>query len=303
VGLHLVPALVAAGHQVTATTRSAGKASGLSAAGATPVVVDGLDREGMIAAVAEARPDVIVHEMTALASMTSFRNFDREFATTNELRTRGTDYLLEAARQAQVRRVIAQSYAGWPSGRRAGGPVTTEADPLDPHPVPASSQSHAALRHVEEAVPAGVPEGLVLRYGSFYGPGASEALLDAVRKRRMPVIGDGAGVWSFIEVSDAAAATAAAVERGAPGVYNVVDDDPAPVSQWLPYLAATLGAKPPMRVPAWLGGLLAGEMVVSMMTQIQGASNEKAKRELGWKPAYPSWRDGFRAWAGGINSR
>jgi 2-alkyl-3-oxoalkanoate reductase len=228
--------------------------------------------------------------------MRSFRNPDKLFATTNELRTRGTDNLLAAAARAGTRRVIAQGYAGAGPDKPSGGALKTEEDPLDWRPIPGVVQGPAAIRHVEEAVPAAAPEGIVLRYGTFYGPGASDVLLDAVRKRQLPVIGGGAGVWSFIEVTDAAAATLAAVERGAPGVYNVVDDDPAPVAEWLPYLAQVAGAKPPLRVPAWLGRLLAGEFVVAQMTTSRGSSNQKARKELGWEPRYPSWREGFRAW-------
>jgi nucleoside-diphosphate-sugar epimerase len=297
-GQHLVPGLVAAGHEVTATTRTPGKAARLRAAGAVPVVVDGLDRDAVIAAVRAAAPEVIIHEMTALGDMRSLRNFDREFAATNELRTRGTDNLLAAAAVAGTRRVIAQSYTGWPN-ERSGGAVKTEDDPLDSRPVASTAQGLAAIRHVEEAVPAGAPEGIVLRYGGFYGPGASEPLLDMVRKRRVPVIGSGAGIWSFIEITDAAAATLAAVDHGAPGVYNIVDSDPAPVAEWLPYLAKVAGAKPPLRVPVWLGRLLAGELVVIQMTTVRGSSNEKAKKELGWEPRYASWREGFRAWVSG----
>jgi len=296
IGQYLVPGLVAAGHEVTGTTRSPAKATELQRAGATPVIVDGLDRRAVLDAVKAAQPDVIVHQMTALASMRSFRNFDKEFAGTNELRTKGTDYLLEAAREAGVRRFIAQSFNGW-NNARTGGPVKTEEDPMDPDPVPSTRQSMAAIRHVEETVPGAVPEGLVLRYGMFYGHGASDSMLEIVRKRQMPVIGGGTGIWSFAEVSDAAAATAAAVTRGAPGIYNVVDDEPAPVAHWLPYLSECLGVKPPMHAPAWLGKLLAGELVVSLMTQARGSSNAKAKRELGWTPRYPSWRDGFPEWA------
>jgi 2-alkyl-3-oxoalkanoate reductase len=297
-GRHLVPGLVAAGHQVTATTRSAAKTGQLREAGAEPVVVDGLDRAAVIAAVRAAAPEVIVHQMTALADMRSLRRFDRVFAATNELRTKGTDNLLAAAAEAGTRRVVAQGYTGWPN-ERSGGPVKTEGDPLDPRPIPSARQSLAALRHVEQAVPAGVPEGVVLRYGSFYGPGASESLLDIARKRQIPVIGGGTGIWSFIDTSDAAAATVAAVAGGAPGVYNIVDSDPAPVAEWLPYLAEVLGAKPPLRVPAWLGQLLAGELVVAQMTSVRGSSNEKARKELGWEPRYASWREGFRAWVNG----
>jgi nucleoside-diphosphate-sugar epimerase len=177
--------------------------------------------------------------------------------------------------------------------------VKTEDDPLDSRPIASTKQGLAAIRHVEEAVPAGAPEGLVLRYGGFYGPGASEPLLDLVRKRRVPVIGDGTGIWSFIEITDAAAATLAAVDRGEPGVYNIVDSDPAPAAEWLPYLAEVAGAKPPLRVPAWIGRLLAGELVVTQMTTMRGSANEKARKELGWEPRYASWREGFRAWASG----
>ena len=297
-GRHLVPGLVAAGHRVTATTRSAAKTGQLREAGAEPVVVDGLDREAVIAAVRVASPEVIVHQMTSLADMRSLRRFDRVFAATNELRTKGTDNLLAAAAEAGTRRVVAQSYTGW-ANERSGGPVKTENDPLDPRPLPSTRQSLAAIEHIEQAGPAGVPEGIALRYGSFYGPGASEPLLDLVRKRQLPVIGGGSGIWSFIETSDAAAATVAAVERGAPGVYNVVDSDPAAVAEWLPYLAGILGAKPPLRVPAWLGHALAGELVVAQMTSVRGSSNEKAMKELGWEPRYASWREGFRAWVSG----
>jgi nucleoside-diphosphate-sugar epimerase len=297
-GRHLVPGLVAAGHQVTATTRSAAKTGQLREAGAAPVVVDGLDREAVVAAVRAASPEVIVHQMTSLADMRSLRRLDRVFAATNELRTKGTDNLLAAAAEAGTRRLVAQSYTGWPN-ERSGGPVKIESDPLDPRLLPSTRQSLAAIRHIEQAVPAGVPEGIALRYGSFYGPGASEPLLDLVRKRQLPVIGGGSGIWSFIETSDAAAATVAAVERGAPGVYNIVDSDPAAVAEWLPYLAEILGAKPPLRVPAWLGRALAGGLVVAQMTSARGSSNEKARQELGWEPRYASWREGFRAWVSG----
>src|SRR5512132_1841032 len=263
-GRHLIPGLVAAGHEVTATTRTPGKVAQLREAGAEPVVVDGLDREAVMAAVQAAGPEVIVHQMTALAGMRSLRKVDREFAATNELRTRGTDNLLAAAARAGTRRVVAQGhnfvYA------RSGGPVKTEEDPLDARPIPSSARTVAAIQYVDETVPLAAPEGIVLRYGTFYGPGASDSLLDAVRKRQMPVIGGGTGTWSFIEIADAAAATLAAVEGGAPGAYNVVDSDPAPVAEWLPYLAEVAGARPPLRLPAWLGRLLAGEFVVAQMT-------------------------------------
>jgi nucleoside-diphosphate-sugar epimerase len=296
IGQYLIPSLVAAGHEVTGTTRSPAKAGQLKRAGATPAIVDGLDRQAVLDAVRAAQPDVIVHQMTALASMRSFRHFDKEFAVTSELRTKGTDYLLEGARQAGTRRFIAQSFIGW-NNARTGTAVKSETDPLDPDPISSTRKAMAAIRYLEDAVPAAVPEGLVLRYGPFYGHGASDYMLEAVRKRQLPVIGGGTGIWSFCEVSDGAAATLAAVTRGAPGLYNIVDDDPAPVREWLPYLAECLGAKPPMHAPAWVGKLLAGELVVAMMTEARGAANAKARRELDWTPGYPSWRDGFPVWA------
>jgi nucleoside-diphosphate-sugar epimerase len=295
-GRHLVPGLVADGHEVTATTRTPGKVAQLREAGAEPVILDGLDRDAVVAAVRAAAPEVIVHEMTALASMRSLRNVDREFAATNELRTRGTDNLLAAAAGAGTRRVVAQGHNF--VYERSGGPVKTEEDPLDARPIRSAARTVAAIRHVDQAVPLAVPEGIVLRYGTFYGPGTSDSLVDAVRKRQLPVIGGGAGTWSFIEITDAAAATLAAVESGAAGAYNVVDSDPAPVADWLPYLAQVAGAKPPLRMPARLGRLLAGEFVVAQMTDGRGASNEKARKELGWEPRYASWREGFRAWIG-----
>jgi len=297
-GHRLVPLLVERGHQVTAMTRTPAKAAGLRAAGAEPVVADALDREAVLGAVTAARPEVLVHELTALAAVTSFRRFDREFAVTNRLRTEGTDHLLEAARAAGARRLVAQSFTGWPFAR-VGGPVKTEDDPLDPDPPAQLRRTLDAIRHLEAAVlgAEGI-EGVVLRYGGFYGPGTSAGeggyMLEELRRRRFPIVGAGTGVWSFIHIDDAAAATAAAVERGAPGVYQVVDDDPAPVAEWLPALAAAIGAPPPRRVPAWLARLLAGEHVVVLMTEIRGAANAKARRELGWTPVHRSWRQGFR---------
>ena len=296
-GRYLVPGLVAAGHEVTATTRTPGKVAQLRQAGAEPVVVDGLDREAVIAAVQAAAPEVIVHQMTALADMRSLRKPDKLFAATNELRTRGTDNLLAAAARAGTPRVVAQSNIN--VNERSGGPVKTEEDPLDPRPVPSATRAMAAIKHVEKTVPLEAAEGIVLRYGSFYGPGTGDFLLNAVRKRQLPLIGGGTGIWSFIENTDAAAATLAAVEQGAPGVYNVVDSDPAPVAEWLPYLATVLGAKPPLRIPAWLGRLLAGDFAVALMTSARGSSNDKARKELGWEPRYASWREGFRAWVSG----
>ena len=298
-GRHLVPGLIAMGHEVTATTRTPSKAAQLRDAGARPVVVNGLDREAVIAAVRAATPEVIVHEMTALADMRSLRRVDQVFAATNDLRTQGTDNLLEAAAQAGTRRVIVQSYAGAAPDKPSSGALKTEEDPPDWLPIPGAAQMPAAITYVDKTVPLKAPEGIVLRCGTFYGPGASDPLVEMTRKRRLPVIGGGTGVWSFIEISDAAAATLAAVGHGAPGIYNVVDDDPAPVAEWLPYLAQVASAKPPMRMPAWLGRLLAGEFVVAQMTSSRGSSNQKARKELGWVPRYASWREGFRAWVSG----
>jgi 2-alkyl-3-oxoalkanoate reductase len=297
VGRNLIPMLTAAGHQVTATTRSPGKTAQLRQLGAAPVVADGLDRAATLEAVLTARPDVIVHQMTGLAGQSDLRHFDRTFAVTNQLRTRGTDYLLEAVRAAGTERFIAQSFTGWPN-RAAGGPVKTEDDPLDPDLPASMTQSLRAIQHLEQAVLAGVPVGLVLRYGILYGPGASDDLAGVVRKHRLPIVGGGTGVWSFTHVTDAASAAVAAIERGAPGLYNAVDDEPAPVAEWLPYLAACLGARAPWRVPAWAGRLLAGDSVVRMMTKNRGSSNAKARRELGWALAYPSWRQGFASGLG-----
>jgi nucleoside-diphosphate-sugar epimerase len=297
-GQHLVPGLVAAGHEVTATTRTPGKVAQLRAAGAEPVVLDGLDREAVITVVQAASPEVIVHEMTALSGLRSLRHPDQTFAATNELRTRGTNNLLAAAAQAGARRVIAQGYAGAGPDQRSG-PLKTETDPSDWRSIRSATAGPAAIAYVETAVPREAPEGIVLRYGGLYGPGASDLLLGMLRKRQVPVIGGGTGVWSFIEVTDAAAATIAAIGQGEPGLYNVVDDDPAPVAEWLPYLAQVAGAKPPLRLPAWAGRLLAGEFVVAQMTTSRGYSNQKARKELGWVPQYPSWREGFRAWVSG----
>jgi nucleoside-diphosphate-sugar epimerase len=296
IGQQLLPRLVAEGHQVTATTRNPGRTGQLRALGAEPVILDGLDGVAVGEALARAEPEVVIHQMTALAGagLGNLRKWDREFAVTNQLRTAGTDHLLAGARAAGARRFIAQSYAGWP-GDRGGRPVQDEGDPLDAHPPAGQRESMAAIRHVELAVPAAAPmEGIVLRYGSLYGLGASDEFFDLLRKRAAPILGSGAGIWSFLHVTDAASATAAAVGRGAPGIYNVVDDEPAAVAEWLPVLAQALGAKPPRRVPLWLGRLAAGEVGVSMMTQIRGCSNAKAKRELGWQLAWPSWRQGFQ---------
>ncbi len=293
IGRRLVPRLVERGHEVVATTSRPENAGAVRALGAEPVVIDGLDGAALGEAVARAEPDAIVHQMTALSGKPDLRHFDRWFAKTNELRTKGTEHLLAAARAAHVDRFVAQSYIGW-NNDRGGGPVKTEADPLDPNPLPAQRESMAAIRFLEDAVTSAPLEGIVLRYGNFYGPGDSEPLLEQIRKRQFPIVGDGAGVWSWIHLEDAAAATVAALERGRRGIYNITEDVPAPVSEWLPYLAQAIGVKPPRRVPAWLGRLAAGDVPVQWMTEGRGASNEKAKRELDWRPAWSSWRNGFR---------
>jgi nucleoside-diphosphate-sugar epimerase len=298
IGKQLVPRLVAAGHEVHGMTRSESKQAMLSELGAVPVVADALDPDQVAEAVGRARPDVIVHQLTAIGEV-NMRHFDRDFALTNRLRTEATDHLLSAGQAVGVRRFVAQSNGAFPYAR-TGGPVKTEEDPLDPTPAREMRESWAAIRHLEQAVlGADWTEGIVLRYGAFYGPGTTMApggqLPEMIRKRQFPLVGDGGGVWSFIHVADAAEATAAAIERGSRGVYNVVDDDPAPVAEWLPALAQTLGAKKPMRVPRFVGRLFAGEVGVVMMTEIRGASNAKAKRELRWRPAHPSWRQGFAA--------
>ena len=301
-GVQLVPMLVDDGHEVVAMTRTASKQDGLQALGARPVVADALDPDAVARVVGEAEPEVIVHQLTALSGpmrAIDARHPERSFAITNRLRTEATNHLLSAGRAVGARRFVAQSYAGW-RWARTGGPVQTEADPLDPNaPVPLRA-GLAAILHLEQSVTTiAWGEGLALRYGSFYGPGTSISLApDAqmagpIRKRRFPLIGDGDGVWSHVHIEDAAAATAAAVDHGQPGVYNIVDDDPAPVREWLPALASALGAKPPRRVPRWLARLVAGEAATIMMTDVRGASNAKAKRELGWQPRYPSWRRGF----------
>ena len=298
VGTRLVPRLIDRGHEVIATTRSPGKVDRLHQLGALPVVVDALDEAGVLRAVAQAEPDVIIHQLTALASFKNLKRFDDEFATTNRLRTTGLDYLLRAARAAGTRRVIAQSFTGWPNIRE-GSPVKTEEDPLDPNPPAQMAKSLAAIRYLEATLTGAADlEGLALRYGTLYGPGTALGeggdYLVAIKQRRLPIIGDGAGVWSFVHVDDAAAVTVLAVERGAQDLYNIVDDEPAPVAVWLPYLAEVLNAKPPRRLPRWIGRLVIGEAGVSMMTQIRGSSNAKAKRELGWQLRYRSWREGFR---------
>jgi len=298
-GMQLVPQLVANGHDVVGMTRTESKQDLVWSLGARPAVADALDPDAVAQAVAEAEPEVIVHQLTALSGSLDMRKVAEFFAVTNRLRTEGTDHLLAAGRAVGARRFVAQSYAGWPFAR-TGGPVKSETDPLDATPPQAMREALDAIRHVEDAVTgADWVDGIVLRYGGFYGPGTSVSsdpraeMSENVRKRKFPVVGNGAGLWSFVHIADAATATVAAIERGAPGIYNVVDDEPAPVREWLPALASALGAKAPRRLPRWLGRLVAGEAATVMMTEIRGASNAKAKQELGWQPRYASWRQGF----------
>jgi nucleoside-diphosphate-sugar epimerase len=291
IGTRLVPQLVDRGHEVIGTSRSAEKAEHIRALGAEPVALDLLDRAAVRRAVLEAAPDAIIHQATALAEVNFSRNFDRTFAETNRVRTEGTDALLAVAREATVDKLVAQSFASYRTARE-GAWVKTEDDPLDPAPPAKARESWAAMRHLEEVVTnAG---GIALRYGIFYGA-ANDGLIEPVRKRQYPIIGDGGGVASWIHLDDAAAATVLALEHDGPGIFNVVDDEPAPVREWLPVLADALGAAPPRRLPRWLARLIAGDVAVVMGTEGRGASNANAKRELGWEPRYPSWRQGFVA--------
>jgi nucleoside-diphosphate-sugar epimerase len=297
-GKQLVPRLVADAHEVVGITRTESKLGMLRELGAAGVVADLLDPEQVARVVAEAEPEVIIHQLTALNRDFDVKHFDRTFEETNRLRTEATDHLLAAGRAVGVKRFIAQSFTSWPYAR-TGGAVKTEDDPLDPNPPAAMRQSMRAIRHLESAVTgADWTEGIVLRYGGFYGPGTSMSReggpqVETIRKRRFPVVGDGGGIWSFVHIEDAADATVAAVTHGRRGIYNIVDDDPAPVSEWLPAAARAVGAPAPRHVPRWLGRIAAGESGVVMMTEMRGASNEKAKRELGWAPRHPSWREGF----------
>ena len=298
VGKRLVPLLVAGGYDVVAMTRSRSGETKLRAMGAAPVLADGLDRAAVMQAVMRAEPEVVIHEMTSLARAKSFKKFDAAFALTNRLRTEGLDYLLEAAVAAGARRFVAQSYGNW-NYERTGSVPKTEEDPFDPEPPANQRQTMAAIRYLEGKVLGRTElDGIALRHANHYGPGTGFALdgdlVALVRKRQLPIIGDGAGVWAFSHVDDLAQATLAAMERGRPGVYNLVDDYPAPAAEWISALAEAVGAKPPRRVPVWLGRLAAGEVGVSMMTQIRGTSNAKAKRELAWAPRFPSYREGFR---------
>jgi 2-alkyl-3-oxoalkanoate reductase len=291
IGRRLVPQLVAAGHEVIGTYVSAGHDERIRALGAEPVALDVLDAAAVRQAVAEAHPDAIIHEATALANMKWSRNMDRSFARTNRLRTEGTDALLAAAREAGVRRFVAQSFASYRYARE-GSWVKTEDDPLDPAPPPAARETNAAMAHLDKAVTA--EGGIALRYGGFYGPD-EDGFASMVRKRQYPIVGDGAGVTSWIHLDDAAAATVLALDHDGPAIYHIVDDEPAPMREWLPVFAQVLGAKRPRRVPSWLASLVAGSAMTAMATQSRGADNGRAKKELGWTPRYPSWRQGFVA--------
>jgi nucleoside-diphosphate-sugar epimerase len=298
VGRRLIPALIQLGHQVIGMSRSKDKMKMIRASGATPVIADAFDAKALNNALQETKPDVVMHQLTSIPGRLNLRNIGRDFALTNRLRTEGTDHLLAAAKAAGVHRFIAQSFAGWPYARQ-GGPVKTEEAPLDPNPPKELRGMLAAIEHSEKVVLESAHlDGVVLRYGAFYGPGTSiaadGAMLEEVRRRRVPIVGRGAGIWSFVHVDDVAAATLLAAEHGRPGIYNIVDDDPAPVSDWLPALAKAVGAPPPLRIPAFIARLAIGTHGISLMNEIRGASNAKAKRELSWKPFYPTWRSGFR---------
>jgi nucleoside-diphosphate-sugar epimerase len=297
-GRSLVPQLIAAGHEVTGMTRSESGASSVRSFGADAVLADGLDAAAVRAAVEKVRPEVVVHQMTALKGGIDFKHFDDSFAMTNRLRTEGTDNLLAASQAAGVRRFVVQSYAGW-NLQHGGSATKTEADPLDPNPVPAQQQTMAGIKHLESAVlNADGIEGVALRYASFYGPtgdiGKGGSMVEMIQKRRVPIIGDGTGVWSFIHYDDAASATVKAVESDVTGVFQIADDDPAQAAVWLPEFARILGAKAPRHVPAWLGRLAVGDVGVAAFTEIRGADNTLAKQTFGWQPGYASWREGFR---------
>lgn len=291
IGRRLVEQLVARGHQVTATTTNPGRLTMLRELGADAVVMNGLNSESVITAVDAARPDAIVHQMTAIPPKPDMKHFDRWFASTNRLRTEGTDHLLAAAEKTGVSTIIAQSYGSW-NGIRTGGWVKTEEHPLDMHQGSAAQAAMEANRYLEDAVVSA--GGAALRYGWLYGPGASDTLVEIVRKRQFPLIGGGAGYTSWVHIDDAASATVLAVEQQANGVFNIVDNAPSPARDWLPHLAECVGAKPPMRMPVWLARMLAGDVAVAVMTEGRGFSNAKAKRQLGWQPHYLSWRQGFK---------
>jgi nucleoside-diphosphate-sugar epimerase len=291
IGTRLVPQLIDAGHEVIGSHSSPARGELLLGLGAQPVALDLLDAPAVRRAVLESEPEAIIHQATALANMRLGRNFDRAFITTNRLRSEGTDALLAAARETGVRRFVAQSFASYRQARE-GGPIKTEDDPLDPSPPKNTHQSQRAMRHLEESVTAA--GGIALRYGAFYGA-SNDGLIEPVRKRQFPIVGDGSGITSFIHLDDAATATVLALDHDGPAVYNIVDDEPAPAREWLPVYAEALGAKPPRHVPRWLARLVGGEAAVVMGTDARGVSNAKAKRELGWTLRYPTWRTGFAA--------
>jgi len=299
-GRQLVPQLVAAGHDVVGMARSPERTGAVAALGARPVVADALDAGAVARAVAEAEPEVIVHQLTSLAGAMDLKHPEEFFATTNRLRTEGTDNLLAAGRAVGIRRFIAQSNASPGAYARTGGPVKTEDAPLDPDPPAGMRPVFTAIRYLEDAV-TGIDwaEGVVLRYGGFYGPGTSLSadpdadMTRALRKRQFPIVGDGGAIWSFLHIEDAATATVLALDRGGPGIYNIVDDEPAAVREWMPFLAEQLGARKPFRVPRFVGRLLAGEVAVMMLTELRGSSNAKARRVLGWEPRWSTWRIGF----------
>jgi 2-alkyl-3-oxoalkanoate reductase len=292
IGTRLVPQLIDAGHDVIGTHNSPSSADVLRTMGAKPVKVDLLDARAVRTVVLDNAPEAIIHQATALADVKFGRNMDKVTAKTSELRTKGTDALLSAAREAGVRRFVAQSVAVFGRYDRKGGPIKTEDDPVDSAPPKHMRQAAAALTHLEQAVTDF--GGIVLRYGAFYGA-PNDGTIEPVRKRQFPIVGDGEGIWSWIHLDDAASATVLALAHDGPAIYNIVDDEPAPVHEWLPVLAESLGAKPPRHVPIRLARLLAGEFVVVLSTEARGASNAKAKRELGWTPLHPSWREGFVA--------
>jgi len=297
IGRSLLPLLIEKRHDVVALVRTPARAKDVEALGARAAVADALDPDGLRAAIRRAAPEAVIHELTSLKGVTNFRRFDQTFALTNRFRTRTLDTMLAAARSIGVRRFIAQSYCGWPYARE-GSPVKTEDDPLDPTPPASFRESLAAIRYLEDTIRQTRDiQAFALRYGNLYGPGtdisAEGTVADLVSRRKLPLFGSGAGVWSFIHVRDAASATVAAMSRGSPGIYNVVDDEPVPVNVWLPALANALGARPPRRLPAWVGALLLGDGGLSMMTLARGGSNAKSKRELAWQPSFASWRRGF----------
>jgi len=299
IGKRLLPMLVSAGHAVTGTTAHPANVESIRAAGATPAVMNALDARDVRDAVERAKPEIIIHQLTAIPASINLKRFDEDFAMTNRLRTEGTDHLLAAARAVGCRRFIAQSFGAW-LYERDGNPIKSEKDALVAQPEPECRKTFDAIGHLESAVLGErfADEGFLLRYGFFYGPGTSigkgGSTLDAIRKRRMPIVGKGTGYWSFAHVDDAATATVAALGAAVPGIYNVSDDEPAPVSEWLPFLAQVLGAEPPQRVPALLARAVVGSLGIAVMTKIRGLSNQKAKSLLGWKPKWPTWREGFR---------